>query len=92
MVKHIFRLKIKNQLDKTDSILGLQCVVNEVIDGNLARWLSVLKGKECQIPQLVSLISNQHMKSNVNKNINSSSRLELSSQKSSYDFISSLRP
>ena len=37
MVKHIFRLKIKNQLDKTHSILGLLCVANEVIEGNLAR-------------------------------------------------------
>ena len=56
MVKHIFRLKIKNQLDKTHSILGLQCVANEVIEGNLARWLSVLKGNECQIPRVVCLI------------------------------------
>ena len=52
MVKHIFRLKIKNQLDKTHLILGFQCVANEVIEaeGNLARWLSVLKDNECQIP------------------------------------------
>ena len=55
MVKHNFKLKIKNQLDKTHSILGLQCVANEVIKGNLARWHSVLNGNECQIPQVVSL-------------------------------------
>ena len=37
MVKHNFRLEIKNQLDKTRSKLGLQCVANEVIESNLAR-------------------------------------------------------
>ena len=37
MVKHNFRLEIKNQLDKTHIILGLQCVANEVIESNLAR-------------------------------------------------------
>ena len=39
MVKHNFRLEIKNQLDKTRSKLGLQCVANEVIESNIARWL-----------------------------------------------------
>ena len=37
MVKHHDRLEIKNQFDKTHSILGLQCVTNEVIEGNLAK-------------------------------------------------------
>ena len=37
MVKDNFRLEIKSHLDKTHSILGLQCVANEVIERNLAR-------------------------------------------------------
>ena len=37
MVKDNFRLEIKSHLDKAHSILGLQCVANEVIERNLAR-------------------------------------------------------
>ena len=37
MVKPNFKLKIMNQLDKTHSIVELQCVANEVIESNLAR-------------------------------------------------------
>ena len=37
MVRHISRLKIDKQLDKTHSIVGLQCVTNEVIEENIAR-------------------------------------------------------
>ena len=92
MVKDNFRLEIKSHLDKAHSILGLQCVANEVIERNLARWLSVMKNNECQIPWLICLISNKYMKSNVNINLNSSSRMELSSLKSSYDVFSSIRP
>ena len=92
MVKHNFRLKIKNQLDKRNSLLGFQCVANEVIESNLERWLSVLIDSECQIPRVICLISNQYMKSKININLNSSSRLELSSLKSCYDVCWSLRP
>ena len=43
MVNHKFKLKIKNQLDKTHSILRLQCVANEVIIMTLCvdrEWMS----------------------------------------------------
>ena len=37
VVRHISRLEIDKQLDKTYSIVGLQCVPNEVIEENMVR-------------------------------------------------------
>ena len=60
MVRHISRLEIDKQLDKTHSIVGLQCVTNEVIEENMARWLSVLKDNGCQIPFVIDSMQYQY--------------------------------